>query len=122
MGIGQRKAYKPKGGLAARNNDRKQYQRTAARLTGSTRDMMSQLKPIVLSNANYTCKRCDKSRDDFPDIILTVDHIIPLAQGGRTNLANLMCICIDCHINKLGKVNRRGAKLLLGTKKRLQGR
>lgn len=122
MGIGQRNSYKPKGGLSARNNDRKQHQRTAARLSGSTRDTMGKLKPIVIANANCTCEKCGKSKEDYLDLILTVDHIIPLAQGGRTNLANLMCICIDCHINKLGKVNRRGAKLLLGTKKRLQGR
>ncbi len=121
MGIAQRKAFKPRGGLAARNGERSNYQRTSQRLSGSTRDSMAMLKPIVFQNANFTCRRCSKSKSDFPDLILTCDHIIPLAQGGRTNLANLMCLCIDCHINKLGKVNRRGAKLLAGTKRRLQG-
>lgn len=121
MGIAQRKSYKPKGGLASRNADKRKHQRTSQRLSGSTRDTMAQLKPIVLANANHTCHRCRKSKADYPDLILTVDHIIPLANGGRSNLANLMCLCIDCHINKLGKTNRRGAKLLRGMKLRLQG-
>lgn len=115
MGIAERQGRKS-GGLSARKKS------TAERLSGSSGHgaKFNKLKPIIISRDNHTCKKCGKSKYDFPDIILTVDHIIPVASGGRTVASNLHTVCIDCHINKLGKKNKRGAKLLTGTKNRIQ--
>ena len=119
MGIASRKSYKPKGGISARRKERADYRRTAQRINGASRNSMEELKPIVLARDRYTCTACTKSKWEFPNIVLTVDHIVPVAKGGLTILPNLKTLCIDCHISKLGKVNRRGAKMLKGLKKRL---
>jgi 5-methylcytosine-specific restriction endonuclease McrA len=37
------------------------------------------------------CRRCGR-RDN-----LAVHHIIPLSQGGRTNINNLVTLCFSCH-------------------------
>ena len=43
----------------------------------------------------YYCPRCDKQRYDFE-----VDHIIPLARGGRNSWYNLQVLCGDCNRQK----------------------
>ena len=45
-----------------------------------------------------TCQRCRKvlDRDE-----VTIDHIVPLSQGGpRLSLDNLQCLCWECHVVK----------------------
>jgi 5-methylcytosine-specific restriction protein A len=32
------------------------------------------------------------------EVYWEVDHIIPLAEGGTHDLANLRCLCIPCHV------------------------
>lgn len=119
MGIAKRNAKfgkSTRGGLASRNGTRT----TQQRLSNNSRQSMVVMKPLVLKRDNYTCSRCRLSKERYPDIILTVDHIIPVARGGRNNLGNLVCLCIDCHIKKLGSTNRKGAKLLIKLKERIE--
>ena len=44
-----------------------------------------------------SCGRCE------PEIILTVDHIRPVAQGGTNALDNLQPLCLDCNKHKANR-------------------
>lgn len=121
MGIAARKGKgrANKGGLSARKKSSFDYKSIQQRLSGDTRQNMDKLKPMVFTRDRYTCRSCGQSAHQNPDLRLTCDHVIPVSNGGRTILANLITLCIDCHIKKLGSKNRRGAKLLKGLKNRL---
>lgn len=43
------------------------------------------------------CHYCHKR---FPPSKLTMDHIVPLARGGRSNPGNVVPSCHDCNRNK----------------------
>ena len=43
------------------------------------------------------CAYCEKP---FPPKALTMDHIVPLARGGRSNKGNLVPSCKDCNNKK----------------------
>lgn len=62
-----------------------------------TRDMKAQ----VLMRDNYTCLCCGKSMRK--GVSLEVDHIIPVAMGGRSAVSNLQTLCKQC--NALKSVN-----------------
>ena len=47
---------------------------------------------------NFTCRRC-KARK-----FLTIDHIYPVARGGKTILSNLRTLCKTCKSKKHSKV------------------
>lgn len=51
----------------------------------------------VFKRDSFTCQYCGKSA---PDVILEVDHIIPVAQGGTDDLFNLITSCRDCNRGK----------------------
>ncbi len=46
---------------------------------------------------DYTCLRCGRQE---PDIELTVDHVIPLSQGGSNDISNLQPLCGACNTRK----------------------
>jgi len=50
---------------------------------------------------NYTCLHCGKRRD------LSIDHIIPVKNGGRTVEENLQTLCKPCNSKKGTKENER---------------
>jgi HNH endonuclease len=54
----------------------------------------------VLRRDNYKCRACGKSPATHKGIILHIDHIKPLAKGGKTVLKNLQTLCGDCNIGK----------------------
>ncbi|OFB37953.1 hypothetical protein BA059_16785 [Mycolicibacterium sp. (ex Dasyatis americana)] len=51
----------------------------------------------VLRRDNHTCRYCGGSA---PDVILTVDHVIPVALGGSDDPSNLVAACKDCNAGK----------------------
>ena len=44
-----------------------------------------------------TCHYCGKK---FPPEELTMDHIIPVARGGRSTKGNVVCACKECNSAK----------------------
>lgn len=68
---------------------------------------MAERKPIgkklrfeVFKRDSFRCQYCGRSA---PDVILEVDHIKPVAEGGKNTLLNLITSCRDCNRGK-GKV------------------
>lgn len=51
----------------------------------------------VLRRDNHTCRYCGGSA---PDVVLTVDHVVPIALGGSDDPSNLVAACKDCNAGK----------------------
>ena len=46
---------------------------------------------------NYTCMMCGKKE---PEIKLTIDHIVPLSEGGTNWISNIQPLCRSCNSKK----------------------
>jgi hypothetical protein len=66
----------------------------------------------VLKKFKFTCVYCGGSA---PDVLIEVDHIVPVAEGGTNDLMNLTAACKKCNIGK-GK-NRLDDKTLIDKSK-----
>lgn len=51
----------------------------------------------ILRRDNHTCRYCGRSA---PDVLLHVDHVVPVAFGGTDDPSNLVAACKDCNIGK----------------------
>lgn len=51
----------------------------------------------VLRRDDYTCRYCGGKA---PDVVLTVDHVTPVALGGTDSPDNLVAACKDCNAGK----------------------
>ena len=65
---------------------------------------MAERKPIskktrfeVFKRDRFTCQYCGRMS---PDVILEVDHIKPVAEGGTNKMINLITSCRDCNRGK----------------------
>jgi 5-methylcytosine-specific restriction endonuclease McrA len=62
--------------------------------------------PVKFSRVNiyardgYRCQYCGDAR---PIGELTYDHVVPRAQGGRTEWTNIVTACTDCNLEKGGR-------------------
>lgn len=51
----------------------------------------------VFKRDSFTCQYCGKQP---PEVILHVDHIAPVAEGGSDDFDNLITSCQDCNLGK----------------------
>lgn len=51
----------------------------------------------VLRRDNHACRYCGASS---PEVKLTIDHVVPVALGGRDDPANLVTACATCNAGK----------------------
>lgn len=51
----------------------------------------------ILHKYNFTCQYCGRKA---PEVILEVDHIVPLSKGGKYIEDNLTLACKECNIGK----------------------
>lgn len=66
--------------------------------------MTPKLREKILKRDSYTCQNCGISRKDEPHLLLEVDHIIPVAKGGKTVESNLQTLCWKCNRTKSDKI------------------
>lgn len=76
------------------------------------KNLSKKIRFEVFKRDNFTCQYCGKKS---PDVILHVDHIIPVSKGGNNDLINLITACKDCN---LGKSDRKLKDLSVIDKKR----
>ncbi|MEN9568271.1 MAG: hypothetical protein RLZZ69_3467, partial [Cyanobacteriota bacterium] len=65
----------------------------------------------IRQRANYLCEYCHAS-EQWQYVRFTIDHVIPLAQGGVDSLENLALACFHC--------NRRKSNNLIGIDPQLE--
>jgi len=51
----------------------------------------------VFKRDSFKCQYCGRSA---PEVILHIDHINPVANGGDNNILNLITSCFDCNMGK----------------------
>jgi len=47
--------------------------------------------------------RCQYCGGKFPTSELSLDHVVPRSQGGRTDWTNIVCCCVQCNVRKGGR-------------------
>lgn len=55
----------------------------------------------VFKRDSFKCQYCGRSA---PNVILEVDHIVPVAEGGGDDMINLITSCRDCNRGKSKKL------------------
>jgi len=55
------------------------------------------LRMEILKRDDFRCRICGRRADDHSDIELHVHHIRPWADGGLTEVQNLITLCSTCH-------------------------
>lgn len=86
-----------KNELKRKQKESKEYQRRA---------MTNSLRYDILKRDGFRCKICGRSAND--GAVLHVDHIIPIAKGGKTVPSNLRTLCDMCNSGKSDKYDNNG--------------
>ena len=66
--------------------------------------MTSKLRNQIKERDNYTCKLCGNSIYKEPNLLLEIDHILPVSKGGCTVESNLQTLCWKCNREKSSKI------------------
>lgn len=66
--------------------------------------MTSALREKIKSRDNFSCKKCSLSIRDEKNLLLEIDHVIPLSKGGITSEDNLQTLCWRCNRTKGSKI------------------
>ena len=64
----------------------------------------------VFARDESKCQYCGQR---FPTHELSIDHVVPVSQGGQTVWYNVVCCCVECNKRKGGRTPRQaGMKLI----------
>lgn len=66
--------------------------------------MTSKLRQKIKERDKYTCQYCGNSINQEPNLLLEIDHIIPVSKGGLTEESNLQTLCWRCNRTKSDKL------------------
>lgn len=66
--------------------------------------MTKKLRERIKNRDNFTCCICGNSTYVEPNLLLEIDHIIPVAKGGQTVENNLQTLCWKCNRAKSDKI------------------
>lgn len=78
---------------------------TASAFAKAQRTLMTKkLREFIKTRDNFTCCNCGNSTNIEPNLLLEIDHIIPVAKGGRTAEDNLQTLCWKCNRAKSDKI------------------
>ncbi len=72
--------------------DNKKYSNNAKRIGISKKTRFE-----VFKRDKFTCQYCGRKS---PDVVLEVDHIVPVCEGGTNGMTNLVTACFDCNRGK----------------------
>jgi hypothetical protein len=69
------------------------------------RALMTQaLRKQIKERDDYSCQMCGLSAQDERNLLLEIDHIVPLSKGGITSEDNLQTLCWRCNRSKGAKI------------------
>lgn len=73
-------------------------------VAGQRQLMTKQLRTKIKNRDNHTCRSCGISVREEQNLLLEIDHIIPLSKGGLTEENNLQTLCWRCNRSKGSKI------------------
>ncbi len=73
-------------------------------IAGQRALMTVKLREKIKRRDNYSCQFCTLSTSDEANLLLEIDHIIPLSKGGITAEENLQTLCWKCNRTKGSKI------------------
>lgn len=77
---------------------------TSAFTKEQRRLMTKKLRESIKKRDHYTCCNCGNSVYAEPNLLLEIDHIIPVSKGGCTEEKNLQTLCWKCNRSKSNKI------------------
>lgn len=78
---------------------------TASAFAKEQRTLMTKkLREFIKHRDNFTCCICGNSTYVEPNLLLEIDHIIPVTKGGQTVEDNLQTLCWKCNRAKSNKI------------------
>jgi len=78
---------------------------TASDFTKEQRALMTnKLREFVKKRDDFTCRICGNSIHAEPNLLLEIDHIVPVSKGGCTIEDNLQTLCWKCNRAKSNKM------------------
>ena len=78
---------------------------TVSAFTKEQRSLMTKkLRDYIKNRDNYTCCSCGNSTIAEPNLLLEIDHIVPVSKGGCTVEENLQTLCWKCNRSKSNKI------------------
>lgn len=66
--------------------------------------MTSKLRQHIKERDHFTCRYCGASIAKEPNLLLEIDHIVPVSKGGLTSEDNLQTLCWRCNRKKGNKL------------------
>lgn len=81
-----------------RRQRRPKAQRPSGPIAASREPIPAGLRFAVLRRDGFRCAYCGRGEPE--GVKLHIDHIVPVARGGRTELENLVTACATCNIGK----------------------
>ena len=66
--------------------------------------MTKKMRDAIKVRDNFTCCTCGNSTHTEPNLLLEIDHIIPVSKGGYTVEDNLQTLCWKCNRAKSNKL------------------
>lgn len=91
-------------GFVSYLNDLIKFRKSVA---GQRALMTSSLREKIKERDNNTCQKCGISTRDEKNLLLEIDHIIPLSKGGITSEENLQTLCWRCNRSKGAKIEEQ---------------
>ena len=73
-------------------------------IAGQRALMTSKLREKIKERDNHTCCKCNLSIEDEQNLLLEIDHIIPVSKVGLTSENNLQTLCWRCNRTKGAKI------------------
>lgn len=69
----------------------------------------------LFARDHNSCQYCGKK---FPPAELSIDHVVPRSQGGRTTWENVVCACVRCNVRKGGRTPEQSRMHLIARPRR----
>jgi hypothetical protein len=73
------------------------FKRKKVKKLAERKPLSKKIRFEVFKRDKFTCQYCGRMA---PDVILEVDHIKPVAEGGNNGMLNLITSCRDCNRGK----------------------
>jgi HNH endonuclease len=78
--------------------------RFAKSAAGQRALMTAKLRGFIKEHDHHTCQQCSASIAVEPNLLLEVDHVIPVSRGGLSVIENLQTLCWRCNRTKSNRL------------------